>query len=196
MIFMKTRVTVFGLKWIIEGAVLLASVLTIGAMPVTSALAESPNDILVIANLGVTAQSIAISELRDIFLKKRASWSPGEKAIPIHPADNPKLRAEFCQAVLNMSVKDEQSYWQVRKIKEGEVEPPAFGSIIKAVYKLRGSVSYVYRSQFKKGVVKVVLTVPAAKESYPSTLPAKKETVSKNGNVYALAFSIIDVKFN
>jgi hypothetical protein len=142
----------------------LSLVVLIGAaISADIARAENPNDILIIANLGVKTNSIAVDELRDLFLKKRTSWGSGEKAVPLNVADNPKLREEFRATVLKMSSTEEQSYWQVRKIKEGVSDPPTFGNIQKAVFKLRGALSYIYRSQYKEGVAKVVLVLPAGK---------------------------------
>jgi hypothetical protein len=60
-----------------------------------------------------------------------------------------------------MSVSEERSYWQNSKIKRGVSEPRAFGNVLKAVFKLRGAVSYVYRSQYKAGAAKIVLVIPA-----------------------------------
>lgn len=139
------------------------AVLIGAAMSADPARAENPNDILVIANLGVKTNSIALDELRDAFLKKRTNWGSGERVVPLNVSDNPKLRDEFRAAVLKMSATEEQRYWQTRKIKEGDSEPAAFGNIQKAVFKLRGAVSYIYRSKYKEGVSKVVLVLPAGK---------------------------------
>jgi ABC-type phosphate transport system substrate-binding protein len=133
------------------------------AISVTTAGAENPNDILVIANLGIKTDSITIDDLKDVYLKKRTNWSSGEKVIPIHVSNNSALRDAFRSAVLKMSSTDEQSYWQVRKIKEGDTDPPSFDNVMKAVFRLHGAVSYVFRSQYKSNVAKIVLVLPAGK---------------------------------
>lgn len=139
----------------------LAVVLLIAAVAsVDTARAESPNDILVIASPAIKVKSITVEDLRDMFLKKRTNWSSGEKVVPLNVADNAKLREEFRNAVLEMSPSEEQSYWQIRKIKEGDSDPPALGNVLKAVFKLRGAVSYIYRSQYKAGVTNVLLVLP------------------------------------
>jgi hypothetical protein len=160
---MNTQSKTLGIVRRILKAFLPLLFLIAGAISADIARAENPNDILVIANLGVKANSVALDELKDMFLKKKTSWGSGDKVIPLNVSDNPKLRDEFRAAVLKMSSTEEQRYWQARKIKEGDSEPTAFGNIQKAVFKLSGSVSYVYRSQYKTGVAKIVLVVPAGK---------------------------------
>jgi hypothetical protein len=140
---------------------LAAAILWLGiAFPLTPVQAENPMDILVIANASVQAREITVDDLRDFFLKKRTNWGSGEKTIPINVTENAKLREAFRERVLNMNSTEEQSYWQSRKIKEGETEPTEFSNTLKAVYKLRGSVSYIYRWQYRQGVVKVILVLP------------------------------------
>lgn len=128
----------------------------------TPARGESADDILVIANKSVSVGSISKNELRDIFLKKKTSWGRGGQAIPLHAAEGSELRAEFRKRVIAMSRAEEQLYWQQFQIKKGEPQPASFGNTLKAVFKIRGSVSYVYRSQYKEGVAKVLLVLPAS----------------------------------
>jgi ABC-type phosphate transport system substrate-binding protein len=118
--------------------------------------AKSPDDILVIANRGVSVNSIGIEELRDIFLKRRGNWSGAEKVIPINPRDA-SLRNQFRAKVLGMSSVEEQAYWAKLKIQKGTAEPTEFGNPLKAVYKLDGAVSYVRRADYKDGIAKILL---------------------------------------
>ena len=126
-----------------------------------SVSAENPQDILVIVNKSSSVKSTSVDELRDVFLKKRSSWSGGDKVIPVHASEGSALREDFRRRVLNMSSGDEKNYWQEKKIKSGDSKPAEFGDTQRAVFKLRGAVSYVYRSQFKEGSANVVLVVPA-----------------------------------
>jgi len=125
-----------------------------------SVFAESPNDILVIANAALTAKSVSESEIRDVFLCKKESWSTGLRAIPIHAKDA-ALRNEFRQRLLHMDHSEETRFWQQYQIKTGKSQPGSFGDTLKAVYKIRGGVSYIYRSQYRQGIVKVLLVLPA-----------------------------------
>lgn len=126
-----------------------------------SVSAENPQDILIIVNKSSSVKSASVDELRDVFLKKRSSWSGGDKVIPVHASEGSTLREDFRRRVLNMSSGDEKNYWQEKKIKSGDSKPAEFGDTQRAVFKLRGAVSYVYRSQFKEGSANVVLVVPA-----------------------------------
>jgi ABC-type phosphate transport system substrate-binding protein len=123
--------------------------------------AESPKDILIIVNKAATVGKTTVDELKDVFLKKRSSWSSGGKVIPVHAPEGSPLREDFRKRVLSMSASEEASHWQVRKIKAGDSKPAEFGDTLKAVFKLRGAVSYVYRSQYKEGTANVVLVLPA-----------------------------------
>jgi len=125
------------------------------------AVADNPNDILIIANLGTKTSKISEDDLRNIFLKKRTTWNTGEKAFAVHNR-NPQLRKRFIEKILQMkSLEAEQEYWAEQKIMHGTSEPYAFVNVLKAVFKLKGSVSYIYRSQYLEGVVKVVLVLKA-----------------------------------
>ena len=125
-----------------------------------SLAADDPEDILVIVNKGTNVKSLSISEVRNIFLGDQVEWRTGKKTVPVHSKDM-FLRDAFARLVLNQKgIVDEKKYWQKQKIMHGNIEPPAFSNNLKAVFKLRGSISYVYRSQYLEGVVQVVLVVP------------------------------------
>jgi hypothetical protein len=128
-----------------------------------AAFAESPNDILVVTSLSVKTKSVTVEELRDFFLKVRSSWPSGERVIPIHTGDDPHLRNQFREMVLKMSSSEERRYWQTKQVKDGDSDPPIFANVLKVVFKLRGAISYVYRSQYKEGVAKVLLVLPATR---------------------------------
>ena len=132
------------------------AILWLSAAPIS---AESPEDILVIANRALKAKSISDSELRDIFLKKKESWHTGLRALPVH-SKNAQLRNDFSQRLLQMNPSEEMRYWQQYQIKTGKPQPPSFGNTLKAVFSLKGAVSYIYRSQYREGVANVVLVLP------------------------------------
>jgi len=125
-----------------------------------SAIADNPNDILVIANTNIEDKSLSIYELKDFFLKRRTNWESGDKAIPLNAPEGSELREDFRSRVLNLSASEEQSYWQERIVKSGVSGPAEFSNPLKAVFRLKGSLGYVYRSQYREGVVKVLLVIP------------------------------------
>ena len=142
----------------------MAALLAVGALALSlpgRAVADDPDDILIVVNRGVRIESISTSQLREIFLKKRSNWPGGGKALPVNAAAGSRLRAEFTRRVLEMSAGEEESYWYKRKIVSGDTPPPEFSNTLKAVFKLKGAVSYVYRSQYREGVARVLLVLPA-----------------------------------
>ena len=126
----------------------------------SSAVADDPEDILVVANVSVAQTSIGLEELRTIFLKIRTSWHSGGKVVPINPKDGSALRRQFQEKVLGMSDNEEKSYWEKQKITKGIEPPPEFANTLKAVFRLKGSVSYIYRSQYREGVSKILYVLP------------------------------------
>ncbi len=119
-----------------------------------------PDDILIIVNNSVDIDQIQPDEVRAIFLKRKMSWSDGTKAVPINAPDGTRIREDFRRLIVGMNQNKEQIYWQKQMIKHGRNRPPEFPNPLKAVFKLRGSGSYVYRSDFKKNVAKVILVLP------------------------------------
>ena len=125
-----------------------------------SGRAESPNDILIIANHGVSVGSLSQDELKAFYLKQRTSWKGGARVVPIHAKENTPLRKVFVSKVLSMQLAQELSYWQEQKIRKGIAQPPEFGNTLKAVFKIRGALGYVFRKDYREGVVKVLLVLP------------------------------------
>jgi hypothetical protein len=128
--------------------------------PVIAQTAGSPKDILVIVNKNVATNSVNQEVVRDLFLKVRKSWGNGERALPINP-NNDQLRNDFRKTVLNMNASAEERYWEDLKVKYGQSEPPVFSNNQKAVFRLPGSISYIYRKDYLSNVVKVVLVIPS-----------------------------------
>lgn len=142
----------------------LAAILSAGAMSLSlilapvPAAAESPSDILIIANSSLKASSISKAEAREIFLKTRNSLK-GKKTTPVHAKMGSALRKAFAKKVLGLSPDDERQYWEKQKIMSGKTPPAEFSNTTRAVFKLRNSISYVYRKDYKD-VTKVLLVVP------------------------------------
>ncbi len=124
------------------------------------ALAEDPRDILVVANQGTPGDSITLATLRNLFLKIRVQWEDGTKVTAINDKADTVLRAAFQARVLEMTGAQEESYWQEQRIKSNLTPPPEMPNRLKAVFKVKGAVSYVYRGEFKAGAAKVLLVLP------------------------------------
>lgn len=130
------------------------------AQPIPSR-ADSPEDILIIVNKNVMEKGVTLDDVRDIFLKKRTRWDKSGKAVPVNASKNSKLRNEFISRVLEMTPNEEIAYWQARKIKNGVDPPVSFANNQKAVFHLKGAISYVYRSELLQNVAVILFVLPA-----------------------------------
>ena len=116
---------------------------------------------MVVVNQKNSKQSLDISEVRDIFLKKRTHFSGGMKTTPINAPNNSDLRNAFRKKVLDMTSDKKKKYWEDKKIKEGVMKPVSLSNALRAVFELKGAIGYLYRKDYKPGVVKIVLTIPS-----------------------------------
>jgi len=156
--YLDNKRDAMGTRVLLAIALLLTTVL---AAP-SPASSDDPEDILVIVNNAVGAKKAKVDEIREIFLKKRTNWPGGGTAVPVNAGEGTALRKEFRRRVLSMNAREEQDYWNDKKIKTGVSCPVEFGNTLKAVFKLRNSVSYVYRSQYREGVARVLMVLPAS----------------------------------
>jgi len=123
------------------------------ALPVAEA--EAPDDILVIGNKALDARGISKEELKATFLKKKGTVG-GSTVVPMNAPEGSSLRKEFRKAVLGMTAAEEQSYWEELKVKKAVSGPAEFGNTLKAVYSVKGGISYCRRSQYREGVAKIL----------------------------------------
>jgi len=142
-------------------AVFLFSSVLVFSVLEQRASAEHPEDILVVANKTVPVDTITLPDLKQIFLKQRRQWAGSRKVVPINVKANDELRHRFRQALLKITKAEEDNYWEDQKIRNGLKEPPVFSNVLKAVFHLKGSIGYVYRKDFKEGVVKILTVIPA-----------------------------------
>ena len=129
--------------------------------PSVAHAADNPRDILIVVNTSVNISSVNLTVIKDLFLKIRIAWNNGKKVVPINP-NNDQLRNDFRKRVLNMDDAAERRYWEDLKVKYGQSEPPVFSNNLKAVFKLPGSVSYVYRKDYRSNVAKIIFVVPSS----------------------------------
>lgn len=119
--------------------------------------AEGPNDLLIVANKGVSAASADISEIKAIFLKNRTALG-GDTVFPLNAKSDSDLRTAFRRLVLKMSEEKERIFWDDEKVKKGVEPPPETAGTLKAVFSKSGGISYVFRKDYKDGTAKVVAT--------------------------------------
>lgn len=147
--------------WPVRASVCLTAVLFVLTTGVPAASAESPNDILVVVNPASGVTATTVEELRNLFLRQKGSWRAGGAVTPVNAAEGSSLRDRFRRAVLGMTATEEKEFWKNTKIRGGSTEPSSFNDTMKAVFRLRNGVSYVFRSQLRQGLVRVVLVIPA-----------------------------------
>lgn len=134
------------------------------AFPAGILAKENPNDILIIVNNTLPEHTIPIDIVRSVFLGKRTNWQSGIKITPINAPVGSKLRNDFRKEVLQMSEPEETRYWEERIIKYGGKKMATLSSSLKAVFMLKGAISYIYRSSYKEKTAKIVLVIPADSE--------------------------------
>ncbi len=123
------------------------------------AQAEKPEDTLIVANKNVGISAVSIEELRAFYLGERKSWKDGKRVVPVHAKRGSELRETFIMRVLGVDSVRDDAYWRDQKIRKGLAAPPAFSHTLKAVFKLKGSIGYVFRKDYREGVTKVLLVV-------------------------------------
>lgn len=123
------------------------------------ARAEGPNDLLIVASKSLTADSSDASEIKAVFLKNKTAIG-GDTVFPLNAKSDSELRAAFRKRVLKMSEEKERGFWEDEKVKKGVEPPPEVPATLKAVFSKSGSVSYVFRKDFKEGTAKILATFP------------------------------------
>jgi len=169
---------------------LTVSFLTIVAFtgPQRSARADSFEDILVVANRKVSVDSVTLAELQSIYLGQRKSWKKGGKIKPINAKVGSRLRSVFRKKVLGLDETRETNYWQMQKVRKTGTPPVESVNTLLAVIKNSGSVSYVFRKNYRQGLVKVLLVLPGQATGFKIVvhpdLNLKEITVSELKRIY------------
>jgi ABC-type phosphate transport system substrate-binding protein len=114
----------------------------------------------VIVNSSNTVTSLSKSDVADMFMKKSAKWSNGEKIVPVDQKSNSSVRNSFSTEVVGKSVGAIKSYWQ-QYVFAGKGTPPVEKNsdqdIIEFVKSNPGAIGYVSSSANTDGVK--VLTI-------------------------------------
>jgi ABC-type phosphate transport system substrate-binding protein len=85
-------------------------------------------DFVVIVNTFNPFVEIRAEELSHLFLKKAATWSNGQAAMPVDQREDSPLRRRFTSRVLNKDSMALKSYWQQMVFSGKAVPPPALDS--------------------------------------------------------------------
>jgi ABC-type phosphate transport system substrate-binding protein len=103
---------------------LIALALLLGAAGPRPAGAQD-RDFVVIVNTFNPFVQIRAEELSHLFLKKAATWSNGQAAMPVDQREDSPLRRRFAARVLNKDTMSLKSYWQQMVFSGKAVPPPA-----------------------------------------------------------------------
>ena len=124
--------------------------------------ADSPDDLVVFVNVRSSVSDLSVSELKQIFLKKKTRWPNGEKIDCLNQPEGSLVRQVFRTKILGMTDADESTYWQNQKIRSQMSPPIQLSNTPKAVFRLTNAVSYAFRKDLSaaEGVVKIILVVP------------------------------------
>ena len=122
--------------------------------------AESPDDLLVIVNNAASINATTLEELQSVFLKRKSNWADGARAAPMNASEGTVLREAFRARVLQLTGADEAKHWSDERIRSGNDAPGETSVSLKAVFSSKNIVSYVFRSELKPGLVKVIATYP------------------------------------
>jgi hypothetical protein len=121
---------------------------------------EKPGDLLIVANNTVKDASLRVEDVRAFFFKQRAAWPSGERVTPFHAKAGSEARKVFLEKVMQMTSDEESRHWEKQKIIHGTSGPTEFASVQRAVFAIKGSVSYVLRKDYTDKVSKILLVIP------------------------------------
>jgi hypothetical protein len=116
-------------------------------------------DILVVANLKAPLETIGMQELKAVFLKKKLYTDKGQEIVPINAQQGTALRTQFQMRALGMEPEEEMKYWEKQKILHAILPPAEFVQTQKAVLRVRHSIGYIFRKDFRPNVSKILLVI-------------------------------------
>jgi len=113
----------------------------------------------IIVNSSNPIESIARSELSNIFLKQETSWPDGQVVLPVDQKESSQVRADFCRVILRRPVAAVKSFWQ-KQIFSGSAVPPveknSSEEVVGYVNAFHGAVGYVGPTTSLSSGVKVI----------------------------------------
>lgn len=136
---------------VLSGALLAITLNVVSSSPVYA----GDDDILIVANNGVSDASLSPVDVKALFLKKRSSFKGGDNAVPFNASKGTPLRQAFLKKVLEMEKVDEERYWEDQKVKKGITPPAEITNTMRALGQ-GGAITYVFRKDFKEGAGKVL----------------------------------------
>lgn len=124
----------------------------------TSLFAQA-DELLIIANSGVSQTEIAGKDLGNMFLGKKNSWEGGQKVVPV-TLDSGSTHDSFLKAFIKKSSSQFSTFWKQAVFTGQGIPPKSVSSeadVVKFVSENAGAVGYILASTPHDGVK--VLTV-------------------------------------
>ena len=130
-----------------SGAVFWLAVAAALALPPTSAFQAPPDpSFVVIVNKENPARTLALAELRRMFMKQTRMWPHGEAIVPVDWDATSPYRAAFSERVLSRTVRQMADYWVQQGVMQGLTPPSTQRSaraLLRFVASVPGAIGYV-----------------------------------------------------
>jgi ABC-type phosphate transport system substrate-binding protein len=125
-----------------------------------TAAADDSDGFQVIVPWNVPIDTLDVSFVADIFLKKRTRWADSTVAKPVDLKPSSEIRTRFSEFVLKRPVVAVRNYWQEKIFSGRDLPPPEVDSdlaVVRYVASHEGAIGYVSPSAKLERVKKVTL---------------------------------------
>ncbi len=132
----------------------LALLLVLAPLPPRAAPPAS-EPLAVIVHERRKESSLTLRELRDLFLKRRSSWSDGTRVLVVNWTARTAVREAFDLAVLKLTPDQSADYWVDQRIRGFGEPPPSVASprlLAAIVSRQPTAIAYLPLSQVGRGV--------------------------------------------
>jgi ABC-type phosphate transport system substrate-binding protein len=101
---------------------------------------------VVMVNITNPVRTLAVADLRRIFMKQMRMWPHGESIVPVDWDATSPIRESFSQQVLARSVREMADYWVQQAVTQGLTPPSTQRSsraLLRFVASVAGAIGYV-----------------------------------------------------
>jgi ABC-type phosphate transport system substrate-binding protein len=123
-----------------------AAIVALGVL-FAPALQTKPAAVFVVmVNITNPVRTLAVADLRRIFMKQMRMWPHGESIVPVDWDATSPIRESFSQQVLARSVREMADYWVQQAVTQGLTPPSTQRSsraLLRFVASVAGAIGYV-----------------------------------------------------
>jgi ABC-type phosphate transport system substrate-binding protein len=123
-----------------------AAIVALGVL-FAPALQTKPAAVFVVmVNITNPVRTLAVADLRRIFIKQMRMWPHGESIVPVDWDATSPIRESFSQQVLARSVREMADYWVQQAVTQGLTPPSTQRSsraLLRFVASVAGAIGYV-----------------------------------------------------